>query len=136
MIDRQNKLAMIHIARKQLALTDDQYRALLYGAAGFDSCRDLETEKQYRDIMAAFRNAGYRQSPRKGRKITDPQMAKCYALWCELYRLGAVAHKEYRAFVSWCDRRLGGHQDILRGDQKSLLIEELKAWIDRVGREE
>ncbi len=135
MTPRRKKLAIIHIAKKELGLDDETYRALLWGACRLSSAKDLQTEAQYQRIMKAFRQAGY-QSPLPGAgKVRDPQLAKCYALWCELHKWGAIKQKKYTTMMSWAYTRLGGRQDILRGDQKALLIEELKAWIARVKEE-
>lgn len=130
--DRRRKLAVIHIARKELALDDDTYRTLLTGAAGVDSAGALLNDRQYFDVMRAFKAAGWQPKPPAGRKAPDAQMRKCYALWCELHRLGAVKSKAWSSMMVWVGRQLGGHQDIIRADQKAHLIEELKGWHRRV----
>lgn len=128
--DRKNKLAVIHIARKQLGLDDECYRALLWGAARIDSASDLASEAQYNAVLTAFIHAGYK--PGKRGKVRDSQLAKCYALWCELHKAGAVRDKRWGAMEKWAAARLGARQNILRADQKALLIEELKAWTRRI----
>ena len=129
MIDRNKKLATIHIARKQLGLDNESYRALLFGAGGIESAKDITNEEQYRKILHAFKKLGYRYNKNK---IKDKQLAKCYAIWTDLHKLGAVQEKKYAALMSWINRQLGTQQDILTGQQKSHIIEELKAWRERV----
>lgn len=131
MIDRNKKLAIIHIARKQCGLDDNSYRSLLSGSAGVESAKKIETEAQYRKVIEAFKSLGFK-STRTKRKISDPQIAKCYALWCELFKVGAVKNKKYSALMSWIERQLGNKQDIITATQKSALIEDLKNWLDRV----
>ena len=133
--DRRRKLAVIHIAKKELALDDDTYRTLLAGAAGVDSAGKIANDRQYCDVMRAFRRAGYQPKPPAGRKAPDAQMGKCYALWCELHRVGAVRSKAWGSMMAWVGRQLGGHQDILRADQMSHLIEALKRWQRRITEE-
>ena len=130
--DRRRKLAVIHIAKKELGLNDDTYRMLLAGAAGVDSAGKILNDRQYCNVMRAFRAAGYQPKPPAARKAPDAQMGKCYALWCELERLGAVKSKAWGSMMAWVGRQLGGHQDIIRANQKSHLIEELKRWQRRV----
>ncbi len=133
MINRSKKLAVIHIAKKQLALDDEAYRALLFGAAGVESAGHIKSEVQYRKIMEAFHLAGYKT--KSGQK-RDRQLDKCYALWCELYHAGGVKSKSRQSMMAWIQGRTGGCEPrLLRTDQKSLMIEELKAWFYRVQKE-
>ena len=129
MVDRNKKLAIIHIARKQVGLDEQSYRALLLGAVGFESARELKTEDQYRKILHAFKSIGFRFSRKR---INDKQLAKCYAIWTELWRLEAIGDRSYRAMKVWINRQLKTEQDIFTVHQKNHLIEELKAWRERV----
>ena len=56
--DRNKKLAAIHIAKKELKLNDEAYRAVLSGA-GVYSASEIKTESQYTIIMQGFKNLGY-----------------------------------------------------------------------------
>lgn len=56
--DRNKKLAAIHIAKKELKLNEEAYRALLSGA-GIYSASEIKTENQYKTIMQGFKNLGY-----------------------------------------------------------------------------
>ncbi len=56
--DRNKKLAAIHIAKKELKLNDEAYRAILSGA-GVYSASEIKTENQYTIIMQGFKNLGY-----------------------------------------------------------------------------
>ena len=55
---RRRDLAKIHIAAKQLGLSDDTYRAMLLAVAGVRSAADL-TEKGRRAVLAHLRKAGF-----------------------------------------------------------------------------
>lgn len=52
MIDKK-KLALIHIVKKELQLTDEQYHSLLRTAAGVTSAKDLD-EITFRKLMSYF----------------------------------------------------------------------------------
>jgi hypothetical protein len=47
----RTELARIHILKKEAALTDEEYRALLFGAAGVSSAADIETPDQYYKVV-------------------------------------------------------------------------------------
>jgi len=61
-MDRK-KLAVIHIVKKELNLTDREYRNILRKAAGVESAKDLNDEK-FRKLMNYFvRSEHYRINP-------------------------------------------------------------------------
>lgn len=59
-----SRLALIHLAKKQLGLDDEAYRAILSGA-GVYSAKDITTEAQFDTVMAAFMNLGFLPTGRK-----------------------------------------------------------------------
>ena len=123
---RRRRLAAVHCAKRDLGLDEAAYRALLAGAAGVESAAQLRTGRQWEAVLGALRRAGWRGTGR-----LPGQMSTCYALWCELHRLGAVRRRSYAALQAYI-RRQCGKQDIYRVDQLSSVIESLKAWRDRV----
>lgn len=72
---RKERLAAIHIARKQTCPDDAAYRALLEGSAGVSSASDIETDEQFQAVMAAFTALGfiYGKSTRKKLPVRDDQ---------------------------------------------------------------
>lgn len=58
----RNKLAVIHIVKKELGLSDDEYRDILEQYAGVRSAKDLD-EKGFRRLMHHFvRSRHYKSS--------------------------------------------------------------------------
>ena len=56
----KKKLALIHIIKKELNLSDEEYRGILREAAGVTSAKDLD-ERKFRDLMNYFvRSRHYR----------------------------------------------------------------------------
>ena len=55
------RLAIIHVAKKQLGLDEDAYGAILSGA-GVASARDITTNAQFNAVMAAFAALGFKSS--------------------------------------------------------------------------
>ncbi len=59
----KKKLALIHIIKKELNLSDAEYRDILMQAAGVHSAKDLDEEK-FRKLMNYFvRSKHYRINP-------------------------------------------------------------------------
>lgn len=59
----KKKLAVIHIVKKELNLSDEEYRDILEKAAGVRSAKDLD-DSQFRKLMNYFvRSRHYRISP-------------------------------------------------------------------------
>jgi hypothetical protein len=67
--NRTDRLALIHLAKKDRGLDDDAYRALLSGAAGVDSASKIETEEQFEEVMRAFGNLGFHRQPAMRKKL-------------------------------------------------------------------
>lgn len=56
---KKTKIALIHVAKAKTGLTEDEYRALLFGVAGVNSAADIEREDQFQGIMESFKKLGF-----------------------------------------------------------------------------
>jgi len=88
--NRTGKLQIIHIAKRECGLTDEEYRQLLEGAAGITSASDLKSEQQFDKIMKAFGKLGFHSNrPRQTRRrkhenrwgCSDRQRSYIEGLW-------------------------------------------------------
>ena len=61
------KKAMIHVAKNQIGMTEDEYRALL-SSVGVKSSKDLNN-KTFEDVMDRFKELGFK--PKKSSRKTD-----------------------------------------------------------------
>jgi phage gp16-like protein len=61
------KKAMIHVAKNQIGMTEDEYRALL-SSVGVKSSKDLNN-KTFGDVMDRFKELGFK--PKKSSRKTD-----------------------------------------------------------------
>lgn len=74
-MNRRNlDLSKIHIAKKDLGLDDETYRALLSRVAGVRSAKDL-TPRQIGAVLAEFSRLGWSSSTTKQRGRTTPKAA-------------------------------------------------------------
>jgi len=71
--NKRSKMSLIHIAKERCGLDDASYRALLYGAAGIESARDMEWEDQFIAIMDAFGKLGFQSWKKEGKTNSRPR---------------------------------------------------------------
>ena len=133
-------LAAIHIAKKELALTDAEYRALLRETAGVDSAKYLDAAG-IRTIMARLNALRARRTLARTK---TPAERKIWALW-----LGSEDDPGLRFYLPQAERtvayllgfvrRASGNQNILEADDFATLtrnqvyhtIEALKSRIEQ-----
>ncbi|TWC35079.1 phage gp16-like protein [Pseudomonas sp. SJZ079] len=130
-----SSLAKIHIAKQQLGLDDDTYRALLARITGVRSAKELNP-RQVGAVLAEFERLGWQPKSAKkaGRKVAKPaaerqaQVGKIEAFLAEARRPWAYADAmALRMFkverVEWLD-----------GDQLRRLVAALAYDAKRHGR--
>ncbi|WP_046079660.1 gp16 family protein [Halomonas sp. HG01] len=85
----KNKLAQIHIARQQLGLSDDEYRAILARTVGVSSAKEL-TDSNVGRVLHEFKRLGWKpKAPKRaGRQPntlnSEEMLQKIEAQLCEL----------------------------------------------------
>jgi hypothetical protein len=57
----KSRLALIHLAKKQLGLDEEAYRAVLSGA-GVSSAKYVSTDGQFNMVMDAFASLGFKST--------------------------------------------------------------------------
>lgn len=57
--NRRQKIALIHVAKRRMSLADEDYRALLEGAADVSSAAEITTDDQFNAVMDAFAILGF-----------------------------------------------------------------------------
>lgn len=133
MIDNRTKAA-IHVAKAQLALTEDSYRDIMARVAGVRSSIDLD-EAGARKLMAEFERLGFVNDTKKRRKGHDdrPLARKARALWISLHNLDEIDNADDRALAAFA-KRLTGKETLRFCDTKELnqVVEALKGWCVRV----
>jgi phage gp16-like protein len=128
---RRALLAQVHMAKKQLALHEDSYRAVLTRVAGKDSAADIDDAGLLR-VVAEFQRLGWKPSHRRpGSK--KPHVRKVWAVWGSMKaHLRDPSADGLRGYV----RRMTGLDDPewLDGEQANRVVEGLKAWRRRAER--
>lgn len=150
-------LAKLHIAKKELALHDDDYRAILTRETGQASARGL-SEAQIGKVLDVLKGMGWTprvlkqrsdstnlnvlnggkeaaKTPLKGRRTAEhPTAKKARALWISLWRLGVVRNRSDAALEAFAARQLKCER-LIWADQQQMykLIEALKAMAEKAG---
>jgi phage gp16-like protein len=135
MKDRRDKdLAMIHIARKDLALDEATYRLVIRtaGRAPSGSSGDLSALGRSK-VLAHFRACGWKPKPATTRRpARSEQDAKILALWGELERMGVLRVPGDKGLDAFIKRQTGIEtREFLRPRHKAAIIEALKKWVAR-----
>jgi phage gp16-like protein len=130
---RASDLAKIHIAKTQLALSDDDYRDLLARLTGHRSAADLNAAQRTK-VLDHFRAVGWQDTGRQAKLglANTPQMRKIAVLWHDLHAAGLVRSPTAKALHHWIKRQTTG-ADAINLDERSAsaCIEALKAWLSR-----
>lgn len=132
-MNRSAMLAKVHIAKKDLGLDDDTYRAVLQRVTGLTSaakCSDAQLEA----VLAHFKAEGFKAvSKARSKPVSStPHAAKIRSLWISLYELGLIADASERALAAFVKRQAKVDRlEWLTPAQAYKVIEGLKAWASR-----
>lgn len=106
---RNRLIQLVHVAKRQLALDDVAYRALLEGAVGKRSCNAM-TINELEQVLAACEQAGFKRvkkrikySPKSGHARTS-EADKIRALWITMGKDGFLRDISDTALNNWCAR--------------------------------
>lgn len=136
--DRRPMLAKIHLARKQLALTEDSYRDILRRITGLDSAAAMRAD-QLDAVLKEFGRLGWKakKGPARSGKA---QVRMIHAVWKDIVALlGHGGTEQLRAFVRR-QTRTEAHPDgidspeFLDARMGERVLEGLKAWRARLRR--
>lgn len=130
---RQKLIRLIHVAKRDLAMADDDYRGVLQSVAGKASSADLSASELER-VLAHLKRCGFKVRTNKGGRAQadDSQSRMIRGLWIELADLGVVHNRSEEALAAFVKRMTGVDAlSWLTAAQASRMIEHLKQWRDR-----
>jgi len=136
--DTRPMLAKIHLAKKQLALTDDSYRDILRRITGVDSSAKMRAD-QLDAVLREFARLGWKPKPSAKRSAT-PQVRMIHAVWKDIVAL--QGHGDAAGLRSFVRRQTctEDHPDgvdspeFLTGEMAERVLEGLKGWRARLRR--
>lgn len=127
-------VGLIHAAAKDLGLTEEERRAIYIDATGYNTITKMNNNDLVK-VIDRLRMSGFKPISKATGIPPDesPQGCKIKSQWLRLHELGAVRNSSEKALNAYIAKRTGiTHRSWLDSGQKSWIIEQLKAWIERV----
>jgi phage gp16-like protein len=140
--DRRPMLAKIAIARKQLALHEDSYRAILQRITGQDSATKLDGHGLHA-VLEEFKRLGWKAKKGALRPLSpQAQVRMIYAVWGDI-RPHLVSSRDDSALRSFVQRQTKTDEnpagvsapEFLKPADANKVLEGLKAWRVRLRRQ-
>lgn len=136
---RQRDIIKIHVARRELALDDNTYRALLNRVTGKDSAKTL-TAPERAQVLREFERLGWK--PKKARrkpKAEDwrtPRIRLIFRLWYWLYDNGATKSRTPESLLKFCQQHIDAEKlEWATSKELNDCVEALKSWQARTQKE-
>lgn len=131
-------IKIIHVAKRSLGLSDEDYRAMLQAQTRKTSCSGMSMS-ELEKVVEHLRSRGF-DAPAKPagkaktkRLADDPQSKLIRHLWLTLRDLGAIQDSSEAALAAFVKRQTKVERlEWLNGYQAGLVIESLKKWVDRL----
>ncbi|TCS38489.1 phage gp16-like protein [Paucimonas lemoignei] len=131
---RNREMRLIHVAKRELQLDDETYRAMLWSIARVKSSKDLDFTGR-KKVLDHLKARGFKV---RSKAAPSPQLAqdaeskKIRALWIFLHQIGVVQNPAEEALAAYV-KRITGVEALqwVNGKQALALIESLKKWAMR-----
>lgn len=141
--NRQRLIRLIHVAKRDLSMDDDTYRAILLRIGKKASSADL-TIPELEKVLEHLKRSGFKvrskskAAPKPAQAkpsrplAQDLESKKIRALWLFLHELGAVKNPSEEALAAYV-KRIAGVDALqwISGEQAERLIETMKKWAMR-----
>jgi len=137
--NRQRLILLIHVAKRDLSMDDETYRAILQRIGKKASSADL-TIPELEKVLEHLKRSGFKvrskakpaQAKSSRPLAQDGASKKIRALWLFLHELGAVKNPSEEALAAYV-KRIAGVDALqwINGEQAERLIETMKKWAMR-----
>lgn len=132
---RRADLAEIHIAKKELGWSDDEYRdimATVCGGVRSSGSLDVSGRQRFIAHIRACKNAGKHVRPAAPKSRLSARDGKLWSLWMQLADARLVQHRKMTALNAFAERQSGvARIEWLNEQQYTLVVESLKYWLAR-----
>lgn len=138
---RDREIKLIHVARRELGIDEETYRAMLQTVVGVKSSSDLDWQGR-KKVLDHLKAKGFKVKSKAAPKAAaassaavDPQYRKILALWSALHDAGIVRVNTEAALRIYIKRMTGcADYRFCNGAQVVTVIEALKKWLARTER--
>ena len=127
---RSQYIQLIHVAKNELRMEDDVYRAMLAGLELPNSTTKMDVPQLHK-VLEHLKRSGFKvRSKAKSRpQANDDQSKMIRGLWLELHDHGYVSDASEAALAAWIKRETGIEAlQWLNVVQAQTTIEKLKQW--------
>ncbi|MBJ3783391.1 regulatory protein GemA [Devosia sediminis] len=127
-------IAAINVAKRGLAMEEQDYRSLLERVTGKTSLREMNGPEHVR-VLDELRAKGAPKLIVKGKELAGPYAKKLQALWIAGWNLGVIHNRTDAAMLAFIKGQTGiDHTRFLRdaADARKA-VEALKSWVAREG---
>lgn len=129
---RLRLVRLVHVAKREIGLSDDDYRAVLEGAAGKSSCAEMSVS-ELNEVLQAMKNLGFKVKKLETKEIeigwdtSRKQMDYIKGMWVLVAR-----DKSDRALYRFVKRIVGAdHPRFMRSaDSQKVIIALRKMMAD------
>lgn len=132
--NRHQLIRLVHVAKRDLALDDETYRAMLEQITSKQSSADLSVP-ELEKVLEHMKRGGFKvRSKTAGRQQADDAQSKMIrGLWLQLGNMGIVRNSSEAALGTFVQRMTKVEAlQWLATEQASQVIEHLKEWRQRV----
>lgn len=136
---RQRQIAQIHIAKKDLGMDDDTYRAMLMGVVGVDSSSKLDYAGMTK-VLKHLRSSGF-QAVNKGRnewsfvfKLTLDRQRYAKKIYRLAQKLGTAEQPKSKAYIEGIAAQMAGATKPLEfcdEDDLHKIVQALEVYLNR-----
>lgn len=126
-------LKAIHIAKRELGMLEDDYRAMLGRVTGKRSAGPM-SEAERGKVLDEMKRLGFKARSGSGRNALEGKYAKkLQALWISAWNLGIVRNRDDKALIAFVKRQTGVDHVRFVHDaaDAARAIEALKSWMTR-----
>lgn len=126
-------IKMIHVAKREINIADEDYRALLERVTGCASLREM-SDGQHQAVIGEMKRLGFQAKGKaKPHGLQGPYAGKLLALWLSAWNLGVARSDDPHALISFVERQTGISQVRWVRDRADAMkaIEAMKKWIAR-----
>jgi len=131
--ERTRLIQKIHVAKRELGLDDETYRAVIRMATGNrQESSGTCTEQQLQAVLAHMKSRGFKvRHTSKTPRTADEKLIR--AIWAQLDEIGALADSSEKALNAYV-LRIGNVSDtrFLTPSKVTEVVETLKKWAVRV----
>ena len=135
---RNTELALIHLGKKALAMTEEDYRQMIWTQGRVKSSAELDYAGRQR-VITHLKALGFKPTGSRGdgkravKRSLNARQRLMWSLWQQLADLEEVRDRRMDALLAYAKRLTGVERlEWLKSHQENLVVDTLKKYVERV----